>query len=818
MARLLRLIFPTAPRGNFVLSIVSDLRFALRRLLRRPGFTTLAVATLALGTGASAAMYGIVDRVLLRPLPFPASGRLVALCETNPSLEGFCVASPPDVEDWSREVRSFASIGLGRSWPFTMRRPDGSEGISGGLATPGLFRTLQVEPLIGRLLTDDDLAAGGRHVAVLSHEMWTTRFGSDRQVLGRTIVLDGASYRVVGVLALGTEVPHLGSVKVWVPLPFDPRDEENRRWRGFVTVGRLAGGASVASAGSELRTLQQRLAERHPETNRGWSARVEPLLDNVVGPVRSTLLVFLGAVALLLLVACTNVANLLVARGAERERELAVRAAVGARPAALFRLVAVESLLLAIVGGVAGAFVAMWVADALLALMPGGLPRIHGIAFDARTLGGATVLTLVAGLVAGFAPAWRGARLDLAEVMKAGHQPAAWRRTLGLRGGLVAVQVALAVVLAVGGGLLARSYASLLRWEPGFDRSHLLTFWTFASSDKYPDHPRITALFERIEQELRALPGVSDVGMTSSGPLFGGEEPGEFLREGAADDARSVMTARWYDMSPTYFRALGLPLRRGRLFTEADRSGAPPVALINEAMARRYFAGSDPVGRLIRQRNNNAPLQIVGVVADVAPFVPGEAVRPEVYWPFAQSPRWASHFVLRTSGDPALLARVVEARLTAVDPDMRPSGVMTMEERVDAELARPRFYMLLIGTFALLALGLTIVGVYGVIAASVAGRTREIGVRIALGADAARVRGMVLKEGLVLTGIGLAIGLVTAAGVSRLAAGLLNGVRATDPVTYAATAVVVTSAAVLACLVPARRATRVHPMEALRSD
>jgi putative ABC transport system permease protein len=798
-------------------ALLADLRFALRQLLRRPGFTLLAVATLALGTGASAAMFGIVDRVLLRPLPFPASNRLVALCETNRSLEGFCVAAPPNVEDWSREGRTLASVGLGREWPFTMREGGASEGVSGGLATPGLFRTLGITPLLGRLLRPDDLTPAGRHVAVLSSAFWQSRFGGDRQVLGHFISLDGERYEIVGVLPPGTEVPHLGRARLWVPLPFDPRDEENRRWRGFVTIGRLAEGVSVADAESELHALQDRLALRHPETNRGWSARAEPLLDSVVGPVRPTLLVFLGAVTLLLIVACTNVANLLVARGVAREREFAVRAAVGARPVALFRLLAVESVALALLGGVAGLFVATWVADALLALMPGGLPRIDHAGFDARTLGVAVLVTLVVGLLTGLAPALRAARLNLGEAMKSGHQPSGWRRALGLRGGLVSAQVALAVVLAVGAGLLTRGYASLLRWEPGFDRSHLLTFWTYASMGTYPDAARVSALFARLEGEMRSLPGVSAVGLTSSGPLFGGTETGEFLPIGG-DSSTAPMAARWYDMSPSYLATLRLPLRAGRLFTDEDGPGAPRVVLINEAMARRYFAGTVPVGKIIRQRNDPTPLTIVGMVADIAPFVPGQAAAPEIYWPQRQSPRWASYFVLRTSGDPAQLARAIAARLAAVDPDLQPSGVLTMDDLVNRELARPRFHMLLIGTFAVLALSLTFVGVYGVIAASVAGRTREIGVRIALGAGEGTVLGMVLREGLVLAGIGLAVGLMIAAFAARFAASLLSGIAYLDPLSYAATALLVTAAATMACLVPARRAARVQPTEALRAE
>lgn len=797
--------------------LLSDLRFVIRQMTRRPGFSLLAIATLAIGTGASAAMFGIVDQVLLRPLPFPDSDRLVQLCETNQSMGSFCVASPPNVQDWAREGRAFASVGQGRGWPFKLEVAGEKEGVNGGLAEPGLFRTLGVTPLLGRLIQPFDLAPGSGHVAVISHGLWTSRFGSDSTALGRFLSLDGEQYEVVGVLRPGLEVPHLEHVELWVPFPFDPRDEQNRRWRGFMTVARLHDGVDPAAAERELVAIQEGLAGRYPATNRGWSARIVPLLDSLVGPVRTVLLAFVGAVALLLLAACANVASLLVARGAARERELAVRAAVGARPGALFRLLAAESLALAILGAAAGVLVAAWTADALLALMPGGLPRIEHVAFDTRTLVAAVLLTAVAGLLAGVAPALRAARLNLVDSMRTGHQADAWRRVLGLRGGLVAGQVMAAVVLAVGAGLLARSYLAQLRWNPGFDRSHLLVFWSFASTDRYPDRDRVSDLFVRLEQSLLGLPGVTGAGMASSVPLSGGEETGEFVRV-SGDPTEQPMSARWYDMSPSYFPALGVPLKSGRLLSEADRAGAPTVALINEAMARRYFAGMDPIGQQIINRGRAEPIEIVGVVGDVVPFKPGEEASPEVYWPYRQRPRWASSFVVRTTGDPRLLAGAVAERMAAIDPDLRPSQVQTMEDLVTREVARPRFQMLLIGVFAALALVLSLVGVYGVVGASVAARTREFGVRLALGATSRSVLVMVLREGGVLTGIGLAAGMLAAVGLSRLAAALTPGVRSTDPLTYGAIMVLVGVASLLACVVPAVRATRVHPMETLRAE
>ena len=377
-------------------ALIQDLRHAFRALSRAPAFTVLAVVTLALGIGISVAIFSVVDRVLLRPLPFSDSRRLIALCETHPSVAGFCIASPPDVEDWARRSRTVASFGLARDWPFTARRASAAETGDGALATPGLFGVLRVAPALGRLFRDDDVGPGAPRVAVLSDALWRSWFGADPDAVGRTVDLDGNAYQVVGVLKPGVEVPGLEEARLWVPLPFDPRDEENRKWRGFQVIGRLADGATPAAAAAELGAVQRDLGERYPATNRGWGVRTEALLDHLVGPVRPTLLVFLGAVGILLLVACANVANLLVARGASREREYAVRSALGAGPGRLFRLVATESGVMVLAGGAAGLFVARWATDLLLPMMPGRLPRLAGAVLDARVLAFALLVTLAA--------------------------------------------------------------------------------------------------------------------------------------------------------------------------------------------------------------------------------------------------------------------------------------------------------------------------------------------------------------------------------------------------------------------------------------
>jgi len=800
-------------------SFWDDIRFSLRHLARRPGVALLAVLTIALGTGSATAIFSVVDGVLLKPLPFPDAGRLVALCETNPTIEGYCANSPPDVEDWSVRSRAAVSFGLGRSQSFKLMRPGlAPEGLSAGIVTPGLFTTLGVRPALGRVFTDDDLTASGRHVVLLSDALWRSAFAGDPRVVGTTLTLDEESYVVIGVLPPGLAVPDLGWVKAFLPLPFSPRDEENRRWRGFSAMARLAPGASAASLTAELAGFQRELAELHPESNRGWSVRVEPMLDHVAGAVRPTLLVFLGAVGILVLVACANVANLLVARGVAREREFAVRAALGARAWRLRQLVVAESGVLAVVGGAAGVLVALWGTDALLALMPAGLPRVSEVHLDARVLGFALALTAATGLLTGLAPGWRVSRLDLAQAVKDGQQTRAWRRAFGLRGGLVVAEVALACVLAVGAGLLTRSYAALLHWEPGFETGGILTFWTYASTGTYAQVP---ARFARVEDELRTLPGVVGAGMVSAGPLFGGGDgAAEFTVAGEEPGPGGPIVASWYDMSPGYFRTLGLALRRGRLFEAADREDAPRVVIVNEALARRWFADRDPVGRRLVPKGQTEAVEIVGVVADVPPFQPGEAVQPEIYWPYAQSPRWASYFVLRTGPgvDPASLAPLVSARVAALDPDLVPSHLATMDDLVTDRLRRPRFDMLLIGVFATMALVLTAVGVYGVLAASVAGRTRELGVRVALGAPRGDVIGMVMREGMTLAAIGMAAGAAIALGLSRFVAGMLVGVTARDPATFAAIAALLAAATALACFVPARRAARVDPMEALRAE
>jgi putative ABC transport system permease protein len=796
--------------------MLQDLRHAVRALTKAPGFAAVAILTLALGIGANTAIFSVVNSILFRPLSFPDADRLVVLCEENPSVAGFCIASPPNVEDWSRQSLAIEEIGLGRDWPFILKTETGSEGLDGGIATPSFFQVLGVTVQVGRLFMAEDQQMGRNQVAVLSHGIWQSRFGGDPSVVGRLVSLDNQSFTVVGVLAPGVEVPRLEYVEIWTPLYFDPTAEEHREWRGFKTYGRLAEHATLDQAREEMDLIAGRLAETYPATNDGWTVSVSPLQDHVVGSIRATLLIFLGAMGFVLLIGCANVANLLLARATERRREFAVRAAMGADRFRLIRLLLSESLLLALIAGAAGMILSFWAVEAFVGLAPGGIPRLDEVSIDRAGFAFASLLSLVTCVVFGLAPALFASRLDLNQALKEGDQRSPGPSSSRLRSALVISEVALALVLLTGAGLLTRSFVELLRWRPGFDQSNLMVTWLLASDGKYSDANQVAGLFDAAVAEVASLPSVVAVGAASAGPLFGGIEPDEFTIAGRpTPEPGQFPVARRYDVGPNYIRTLGIPLQRGRDFNQADARGAPPVAIINATMAQRYFPGEDPVGQ---QLTLGGPMTIVGVVADVQPFRAGDPIDPEIYWPYQQRPRYATYLLIRTASDPSATIRAAEQRLQALDPDMEISTFRTMEELVGRQLVRPRFNMLLIAIFASVALLLAAIGIYGVISRSVAQRTREIGIRVALGADQRDIMRSVVGRGMTLTLVGVALGLVGAFGIAPVLSSLLVGVRPTDPLTFGSIAALLMLVALLACYLPARRATRVDAIVALRSE
>jgi putative ABC transport system permease protein len=797
----------------------SDLRPAYRALTRSPLLTGVAILTLALSIGLNTAMFSVVDAVVLRPLPFERAERLVALCEHDRGeATDWCGASVPDVFDVAQRSRTIAVVGVARSWPLTIRTREKTEGVEGGLATAEAFRALGVEPLLGRLIEPEDAGASWKRVAVLSHELWQDRFGGRTDIVGQSLTVDDEPHTVVGVLPPGVRVPLLERVRLWRPVHVDPRDEQRRDWRGFQAFGRLAEGATVEQAEAEVAALAGAIQRDHFPSKPGWSIAVQPWQDVVVGAVRRSMYVFAGAVGLVLLIGCANVANLLLAQATARERELAVHAALGASRSRLVRRLLTESMLLAVGGCLAGLLLGWWAARLFVTLAPSGIPRIDQVGLDARVLAFTALAGAVVTILVGVAPALRATRIDPHRVLIEGGRSGTGRRGNRIGEALIVGEIALAVVLVTGAGLLVRSFATQLDWNPGFEQDHLLTTWTFSSPGKFQSREQVADFIARAEDALRTIPAVTAVASGSAGPLFGGDGEMHFTLDGQPEPpGASRQVTLWYDVSPDYFATLGLPIVRGRSLATTDRVGTPLVGVINETFARRFFAG-DPLGHLVRLTEHDAEVTVVGVVRDVPPVRPDAAVPAQLFWSNRQIPRPANYYLVRVAGDPAGLVASIKSRLEQVDPDMQISATRTMGDWLRRELVRPRFGAVLLGTFGALALGLAAVGIYGLLAYTVAQRTREIGIRVALGARSPTIVAAVLRRGLALAGVAIVVGVAGAIGLTRVLRGMLAGVEPTDPVSFVAAVVVLVGATTLACVIPARRASRVDPMVALRAE
>jgi putative ABC transport system permease protein len=790
-------------------SLLSDVRLTLRQLARQRGFTIAAILTLGLALGATTAIFSVVSGVLLRPLPYPSPSELVTICERHPTVEGFCIASPPDVEDWRTQATTLRQIGIARDWPLRITFGDRAESVYGGLATGGAFAALGLRPALGRLMAPDEYGPAHR-VVVLSHEMWRTRFGADSGVVGRTILLDGEAATVIGVLPPSGEVPQIEGVQVWASLPFDPRDEENRSWRGFTVFARLAPGATRASATAELGAIARRLGETHPGTNAGWGVAVVGLRDSLVGGVRRRLLVFLGAVGLVLLLGCVNLANLMLARATNRGPEMAIRTAIGATRARLARLLLLESVLLSVAGALLGIALASWGVDLFRSLAPSGIPRLADVGVDWRVLLFAIGLTALTALVIGAVPALRGARADLAGQLHTSRVA----RGNG-RGVLVAAETAIAVMLLAGAALLGRTFARLTDWTPGFERDGLLLAWTGVSPGTYKDVGSVRALYAQALDAVRAIPGVASASLGSGGPLFGGDETGTARAAGSAGDSTVVL---WRDVGPDYFATLGVALRAGRDFNAADRAGTAPVAIVNETAARRLWPDRDPIGERLVMTEDGLEFTVVGVAPDIPSFQPDLPVRPQVFWPFFQLTRWGSFVIVRARGTPPGLGNAIRARLRDVSSELEPARVSVLNDLVGRRLVSPRFNALLLGSFAGVALLLAAIGITGLVAYQVARRGREIGIRLALGATQGRVVTQFVREGFLLVAVGVALGTVGALALTRFLGSMLAGTSPTDPVAFGAVIVVMLAIGVVAAWTPARRATRVDPLRALRAE
>ncbi|HLN58437.1 MAG TPA: ABC transporter permease [Thermoanaerobaculia bacterium] len=806
-------------------NLVRDLRFAARTLRGSPGFTAIVLTTIALGIGANTAIFSVVNAVLLRPLPYARPQRLIAAYQTMPN-QGISSngVSYLNFSDWAEQARSFDALGAIRMHDFTLTGRGEPALVAAGTVTSNVFALLGSRPLLGRGLVLSDDAPDAAPTAVLTERLWRERFGADPAVLGKTVHLDQRPFTIVGVMpALFMTPPNVPPAELWTPLPKDPVFDDLRQKRGghyLTIVGRLKDGVSIAGAQAELATIAQGLARRYPKENEGWGVRLVPLPESLVAGVRTALLLLLGAVGFVFLIACANVANLLLARTSARAQEFAIRAALGAGRATLVRQALTECLLLGLAGGGLGLALAFAATGALRAWLPADLPRVGEIGIDAGVLRFSFLASLLSAVVFGLAPALQASGASLSGALKEGSAGAGESRgKKRLRNLIVVAETAFAFVLLVGAGLFAKSFAHLQNVPLGFDPSRVLTAGMSLPRTQYSKPEEWLGFYTTLVERLEAKPGVEGVAASLPLPLYGAGLNFGFRIEGRAETPGADLSANYTALTPSYFRVLGIRLLQGRLLTARDGAQSPKVCVISQTFARRHFPGANPIGqRLLFGFKQSVQREIVGVVADVRRDGLGVVSRPEMYVPFAQEPWWAAYVVIRTSGDPMRLAAVVRNEVGALDPTLPIESVQPMAQIVSESVAQPRFRTTLLGLFGALALLLSVIGIYGVISYSVGRRKREVGIRLALGAESGDVLRLVLGEGLVLTGAGLAAGAVGAAVLTRFLASLLFDVGRLDPATYAAAALTLAGAGLLASWLPARRAMRVDPVTALREQ
>jgi putative ABC transport system permease protein len=814
--------------------VLQDVRFALRTLARRPGFTAVAIATLALGIGANTAIFSVVNAVLLRPLAFPEPDRLLMIRGLETAAGEPSNLSPADFMDYERESRTFARLGA-HGWVgfFTVAgREVEPERVGGVNVTEGFFPTLGVQPALGRLFTADEDLPGGPAVVILTHGFWQRRYGGDANILGTTILLNARPATVVGVLP--ESFRHFErypdrEAQLFAPWQFN-RAEPNRSGHFIRAVGRLTPEASVESARTELATIAARLERLYPDSNTEQGVVVDPLLDAIVSESRPALLLLAGAVGFVLLVACANLANLLLASGLARQRELAVRASLGAGRGRLVRQLLTESLILGTLGSLAGLLLAYSATRFLTTLSAAGVPRAESIGIDLMVLGFTLMLGLATGAVFGLVPAFHLSRADVHETLKeGGRSQTAGPLRRRARDLLVAAEVALSIVLLVGAGLLIRSFVALRAVDPGFARDEVVTMQVAVPTATYKEGEQIP-FYARLIDAVRALPGVREAGATNILPLTENYDSRGIQIEDRPVPIGQAPSIQARSVTSGYFRALGIPLIRGRGFTDRDTAESPLVVIVSDSMARRYWPGENPIGQRItfnsgipreRQQPVGGPgsREIIGVVGDVKHLGLDDAETPFFYTPHAQQPSYhAMTLVIRTAGDPASLPAAVRRELAPIDPNVPLSQVRTLEAVLAQAVAAPRFRTLLLGLFAGLALILALVGVYGVVGYLVGQRTHEIGVRFALGARASSVVAMLVRQGMTPVVAGMGVGLAGAVAVSRLLGALLFGVASTDIATYAAAAGVLGAAALASTIVPALRVMRIDPVAALRAE
>jgi putative ABC transport system permease protein len=798
--------------------LTQDCKYGLRTMRRAPGFTAVVILTLALGIGANTAIFSIVNAVLLRPLSYRDPARLVTVLH-----DGWKPVAPANFLDWREQSRSFESVAAAQVWNLTMTGQDRPEQLNVLQTSAEIFHVLGVDAALGRTYSAGEDRPGREHVVVLSHRLWQRRFGGDRRVVGREVTLDGEPYTVIGVMPPDFQFAPFWAThaEAWLPLNLGRRVSD-RRGQSLRVFARLKDGVTREQAQAEMEAINRRLEEQYPRTNEGLTVAVDPLHEKVVGKSRPALLVILGAVGFVLLIACANVANLMLAKAAARQREIAVRLALGAGRWRVVRQLLTESLLLSLAGGGAGLLLAFWCNTALASYGPDTLPRIQTVGLDARVLVFTLGLSVLVGLLFGLAPALRATKTELTESLKdraRGSTPG--RRHERVRQLLVVGEIALSLVLLVGGGLMMRSFLRLTSVDPGFDPRGVLTVTVPLAGPRYSTDEQRASFFQQLTTRVSSLQGVKSASAINHLPLGGDVWSFSFTPEGRPAPPSSEQPSAVYRVArPDYFRTMGAALLKGRDFTERDVATSPGVVIVNEALARQQWPGEEPLGKRITVGGGGInPREVVGVVKDVKQGEWSAEPKPEVYLPHSQAaaPR-SMALVLRASSDPSMIEPEVRREVWAIDRDLPVSQVTGMEEVVADSVGQQRFNTLLIGAFAAAALILAAAGVYGVMSYAVAERTHEIGVRMALGARGRDVLGMVIGQGLVLTLCGLALGLAGALALARVMTSVLYEVSPTDPLVFGGVVGALTLSALAACYVPARRATKVDPMLALRHE
>jgi putative ABC transport system permease protein len=811
--------------GGFMQTFWCDLRYGARMLVKKPGFTFVAIITLALGIGANTAIFSVVNAVLLRPLPYPQAERIVQVWETDRATNFFQdPVSPYCFADWKEQSRGFEHLAAYEYEWYALTGSGEPERVVGAKVSSSFLSVLGVGPALGRDFHPEEETPGQHRVVLVGHGLWQRRLGADPKIIGQTITLSDETFTVIGVMPQGFQFPR--SVELWSPLAID-RNRVTRGSHYLFAIGRLKPDVTLTATQTEMDAIARRLEEQYPSNNKDVGVNVVSLHEQLVGKVERRLWILLGAVGLVLLIACANVANLFLARAAARHKETAIRLTLGASRWRLVRQFLTESVLLAVLGGGLGVLLALWGIDLLVAANPGDLPRVREIALDRSVFGFTTLVSLVTGGIFGLAPALQATKPNLHDALKEGGRAStggAGRQRL--RSLFVVSEIALALVLSIGAGLLIQSFLRLQNVNPGFNAKNALTMHISLAEAKYGGPHQQTAYFQQVLERLEAIPGVEAVGAVNDLPFSGSRTGSSFSIPGRTQAPGERWAADFRQVSPGYFKAMRIPLLKGRTFSEADAKEAPGVVIINQAMARRFWPNEDPLGQRFelsspqerKMYGGTVLREIVGIVGDIRHERLDGQLAPEMYVPYLQLPRSGMSLVVRGVGDSEKLIPAIRTAVYSVDRDQPIANLAMLERRLARSVATERLNTVLLGIFAALALVLAAVGIYGVMSYSVTQRTHEIGVRMALGAQAADVLKLVVGQGMVLALIGVSVGLASALALTRVLANLLFGVTATDPLTFAGISCLLVLVALAASYIPARRASRVDPMIAIRYE